>query len=102
MKKIFSDSIVNTSFQAFADEIVVLHNSTNYSLKGVFENDFKIVDPESDSVIVSSNPGVHVRKDELQFNLQGDELFTIRGENYRYFEHYVDKADVVHIVLHKV
>lgn len=84
----FRDS-VDTDYQNvlhgdFAEPVSVANGSgSTVTIQALFEKTFKEVNPETQTVVLSSNPRVAVWAGDIPFTLKQGQQVTARGKTYK-------------------
>ena len=94
---------MNKCVTAFGDDEVVfnLGELNEYSIKGIFDNEFEIVDPDTDATVISTRPVINLRDSEVTHEILEDDEILVSGKAYKVFEVNADKKGLLTIFLHE-
>lgn len=69
---------------------------------GVFSKVYEIVDPDTENLVSSDQPVLGIKDDDFPKVIEKNELFTIRGKNYRVRDSQADGEGWSRLFLYEV
>jgi hypothetical protein len=98
-----ADRILGAAQRIFGEE-VTFYPKTGGVLKvlGVFDNEYQVVDPETEQVISANQPGLGVNLNDFEADPKKEDEFEIRGTRYRVTEKREDGQGGAVLLLNKV
>jgi len=73
----------------------------SYPIRGIFDNDYETIDPETEQVISSNQPVLGVNLNDLNFEMKKDDMIQIRNLKFKVIEIREDGQGGAQLILHK-
>mgnify|MGYP005989024993 CR=1 FL=1 len=73
----------------------------SYSIEAIFDNNYEIVDPETENVVSSNHPMIGVNLNDLNFELKTNDMVQVRNLKYKITEIREDGQGGASLFLHK-
>jgi hypothetical protein len=99
------DLMNRACIRKFADDVISFFfddESLNYSINGIFDNEFVIVDPDTQASVVSTRPVVQIQKRDLSHLPEGGDPVSVNETSYEVYEVHPDNKGLLTIFLHEV
>ena len=95
--------VLNSCTKTFGEDCLYYPPNKNgsFPIRGIFDNDFEAVDPDTEQVISSNNPVLGVNLFDLSFELKVNGKVKIRNLNYKIYEIREDGQGGASLLLHK-
>lgn len=96
--------MLRTTLKVFGEQVTYIRGATSVSLnKAVFDENFQSVDPNTGAAIISDNPMIGVRLEELPGGEWEDgDTVVVRGVTYTAIEPQKDSEGHAKIILHRL
>lgn len=95
------DNVLTHSMNAFGEPVVFYPKCGGvYNLRAVFDNDYQVVDPQTDQLISANQPALGVNLNDIKFKLKKDDEVEIRAVRYRVQEKKEDGQGGAVLLLH--
>jgi hypothetical protein len=97
------DRLLSTSMEVFGEDVKFFPASGGvYNLRGVFDNEYQSLDPDTEQIVSVNQPSLGVNLNDVKFDLkQGDEV-EIRKQRFRVQDKREDGQGGTVLLLHKV
>lgn len=81
------DRILSSSLRVFGESIKFFPKSGGVlNIRGIFDNDFQVLDPDTEQMISSNQPGLGVNLNDFEVDPRVEDQCEIRGIKYRVTE----------------
>lgn len=96
------DKLLATATKTFGEDVLLMPKSGgNYFIKGIFDNEYEAIDPDTEQVISSNQPVLGINLHSLSTTpLTGDKI-KIRNLTYRIYDVREDGQGGANLFLHK-
>jgi hypothetical protein len=97
------DRLLNASKRAFGEKVTFYPKAGGaIEVTGIFSADFQIVDPETDQIISTNQPGLGVNLNDFETDPKQNDEVEIRGTKYRVTDKREDGQGGATLLLNKV
>ena len=87
----------------FGEEVIYSPTGlADVTLVGVFNIRHEVVDPDLERVVSSNQPNLGVKRVDLPKDPEKNEIFTIRGKQYRIYDSQEDGEGWIKLLLYEV
>ena len=98
-----ADDIVEAAISVFSEPVKYLPKSGGqYSLTGIFDNQFQQVDPDTEVVVASNQPMLDLRLEDMSFTPTKGDRVIVRSVAYRVIDSQEDGLAAVKLLLHRI
>jgi hypothetical protein len=95
--------VMDACKSAFGESIVYTPiNGSPIELIAIIDEAFEAVDPNVDAIIISQQPMIGIKIDDLPSEPQKGDLVTMRGKDFKVIEAQTDGQAGTKLLLHKV
>lgn len=78
------DNVLKKCTATFGEEVTFFPKAGGvYKIQGVFDNDFQMVDVQTDRLISANQPALGVNLNDFNFQIKKDDEVSIRNVRYR-------------------
>lgn len=96
------DRILNKCTNTFGESVSYYpQNGGSYQIRGIFDNDYEAVDPETEQVVSSNQPMLGVNLNDLNFEMKINDMIKIRNLMFKVIEVREDGQGGASLFLHK-
>lgn len=97
------DNVLTRAMQTFGEEVTFYPKAGGvYKVKGVFDNDYQVVDAQTEQLISANQPALGVNLNDLDFSLKTGDEVSIRNALFRIHEKKEDGQGGAVLLLHAV
>lgn len=97
------DRILDASLRNFGEEIILLPQAGGRKkIRGIFDNEFEIIDPDTEQTISSNQPVVGVNLHNIRTDPKVGDQVKIRNLLFRIYDVREDGQGGAQLFLHKV
>jgi hypothetical protein len=83
----------------FAEEMTISDGQTTISFKGIFDETYQQIDPETNAVIMSTKPRITLFLNDVEFKIKQGFAVAVRNKNYKVREKQLDGEGSVTLYL---
>src|SRR3990167_3713782 len=97
------DGILKKCTNVFGEDVSYFPSSGGVvTVRGIFDNQYELVDPETEQVISSQQPVLGVNLNSLNFEMKTEDQIQIRNLRYKVTEVQEDGQGGATLFLHKI
>lgn len=97
------DRILKKSTEVFGEAVTLYPTSGGvYKLRGVFNNEYQIVDPDTEQVISANQPALGINLNDFKGTIKTDDIVVIRDFKFKIVDKREDGQGGAVLLLHKV
>ena len=97
------DKILKTATKVFGEDVTLLpKKGGRYSIKGIFDNEFEIIDTDTEQTVISNQPRIGINLHNLEIHPKVGDQIKIRNLNFKIVEVREDGQGGASLHLHKV
>lgn len=98
-----TDRIIKTTRDTFGETVTYKPKAGgSYQIKAIFDNEYQLVDPDTQATISTSQPVLGVRLRDLQAPPKRGDIVVVNGASYQIVENKDDSWGHSQLVLHKL
>jgi hypothetical protein len=96
------NKLLKTATKVFGEEIILMpKKGGQYKIKGIFDNEYQAIDPDTEEIISSNQPVLGVNLHELKIEPQNGDLIRIRNLIYKIIDVREDGQGGASLFLHR-
>jgi len=95
--------LLKTCTKTFGEDCLLLpKRGGRYNIKGIFDNDYEAVDPDTEQVISSNQPVLGINLHEIPIEIRPGDQLKIRNLTFNIYEIREDGQGGASLLMHKV
>lgn len=97
------DRLLNHCMKTFGEEVTFYPQVGGvYKVRGVFDNDYESVDPDTEQLISSNQPAIGINLNDVKFEISQEDEIKVRETRYRIIDKREDGQGGALLLLHKI
>jgi len=96
------DRILGHSMREFGEQVIFFPRAGGvYKVRAIFNNDYQLIDPETEAVISGNQPALGVNLNDLKFDLCEGDRVQVRETTFSVYDKQEDGQGGATLLLHK-
>lgn len=98
------DDVLSVCTDTFGEEVTFypLNRTGVYKVQAIFDNEYSVVDPDTEEVISSNRPALGINLNDIEFTIKKNDQVEIRGQRFAIYDKQEDGQGGAVLLLHRV
>lgn len=98
------DDVLTVCTDTFGEEVTFfpLNRTGVYKARGIFDNEYAVVDTDTEEVISSNQPALGINLNDIKFDIKQNDQVEIRDQRFSIYDKREDGQGGAVLLLHRI